>query len=810
MRARAVVASVYNVVSGSRTHKLAWWGLAAALVVLIATAGGVLRWSVPLAALVTGTAAAAARWASASGGERTAVARERALPRVAWPLLLAAGFTALALVPLPREVMAWLAPGKASLLQANAAALGVRPAAWYAASYDPSLSWLFLSKALLGVVVAVVGARLASSGHGRANVAWLIVGAVTAVVVAAWINTLLAPGWLWGLWRSPVDAAITGPLINLNHLAGVCALVAPVALALAVRSPLGKRRWGGMIFVALVATVLATGSRGGLLGLGVALAVGVPMVFAAEAPRLRRVRRARWMGMALAAVGALTVWAVASRSMSHEVKETSVAELSQPGSKFAAWRASAGLVAAAPWTGVGGGAFEVAFSQYATEAGVRYSHPENLAVQAVAELGWLGGSAVIAAWLWMMIAGFRHAKASSLRGAAWAGLLGLLVHEQFDFSLEMPLVMALAVLCGVLAVPVRARRRDQAREVTGGARVAGGAYGVLGLSGYVVVAFAVAIYARPPSADIMAADAAASEAADATARLVSQTAALSALVAKHPSDDATWTRLGQALVAQRDARAFRVLARAVALGPTNAQAHIALGIGMSRSSARSQAAVEFAAALRLSRDVSLVAVVEAALPSPAEAARALPADRADVAFWLRELGRTERRALAQAYARRVGELYPGAADIQLTVAQTLMTTDPSAALRSARVAEALAPSVDSAVALAYALVQNQTLGAAFTYIRNPALDRREGGEALALEFARLGVALAWVEQAEPVYAETNLAAAAPVIEAALAASEPRLRTLEERRAWLTFAARWQDLQGNEAQAAALRAKAAGM
>ena len=45
----------------------------------------------------------------------------------------------------------------------------------------------------------------------------------------------------------------------------------------------------------------------------------IEIIPSADAPRLRRVRRARWMGMALAAVGALTVWAVASRSMSRKV-----------------------------------------------------------------------------------------------------------------------------------------------------------------------------------------------------------------------------------------------------------------------------------------------------------------------------------------------------------------------------------------------------------------------------------------------------------------------------------------------------------
>ncbi|MBK9072037.1 MAG: O-antigen ligase family protein [Myxococcales bacterium] len=763
-------------VSGSRTHKWALAGLALAMVVLIGGAGGVLRWSVAIAMAATaGTFALVAGIRAEQGAELGGV-----LPRYSWPLVVGLAFALLQVLPLPHALVSWLSPGKAALVVANASALRVAPPEWYALSYDVPLTLLAIGKLLLAISIAQLSMRLAMSSHGRRNLAALVVGTASLVALVTWANTLLAPGFLWGVLRSPVVDGLTSPLLNLNHLAGFLSLACPLAVAQALRSEGAQRAVYAGALTLLVATVLATGSRGGLLGLCVALIIAVPMIVQSERLAMRHVRRAQWMAIALAAVAALAIYGISSQTLGRELAKTEVAELSQRGSKFWVWRQSVDLLGEAPLVGVGTGAFEPAFAKYAQVAGVRYSHPENAVVQRALDVGFLGALAILGLWLWLMAAAWRHAQESSLRAAAWAGLLGLLVHDLFDFSLEMPLVLGAALVCAAIAVPVRAVRVASPRA---------GLWTKGGVALAAVATLAITAMARPTSAEL-----APHSLVDAQA-----VAELERIATRHPADDQAWARLGEAMMRRHDPRTFAVLARAVTLNPSNVAAHMVLGTAMSRASARPQAPAAFATALALSRNVSLVRDISAALPSAQEAALAIPINREDGAFWLHELARAGHKEIAQAYARRVGQLFIGDGAVQLAAAQTLMTAEPHAALRHARAAEALAPSVDTAVALAYAHMQTQAPEQALAIIVDPRLDARAATPrgAYPLHVARVEIGLVVIAtRADPAIGD--------MIERSLAAREPLLQSTAERNYWYEQGARWHDHNGHTEQAAALR------
>ena len=173
-------------------------------------------------------------------------------------------------------------------------------------------------------------------------------------------------GWI-GIFGNPNDLAY--------HL------VIGVAMLLAVREAT-HRRWLKLVYLALLVPmgigVLLTQSRGGMLATGVVVALWV----------VRSVKRApAAVGVALALA---CVWMLGSPTSTFEKRmESSVAygeDMSARG-RLDAWRTGMNMVEERPWTGVGAGAFMVAWPDFAPgDAGpVRTEH--NTFVQVSSELG---------------------------------------------------------------------------------------------------------------------------------------------------------------------------------------------------------------------------------------------------------------------------------------------------------------------------------------------------------------------------------------------------------------------------------------
>jgi len=110
------------------------------------------------------------------------------------------------------------------------------------------------------------------------------------------------------------------------------------------------------------------------------------------------------------------------------------------------------LVAEAPWTGVGRGAFGEAFVRVYGDTS-RITHPENLVVQWLSEWGLPAGLAALAAFAAAILSTLVSMRSPARAGALF-GVIALTAQNLVDFSLEMSgVVVLVAVALGAVLAP---------------------------------------------------------------------------------------------------------------------------------------------------------------------------------------------------------------------------------------------------------------------------------------------------------------------------------------------------------------------
>ncbi len=311
-----------------------------------------------------------------------------------------------------------------------------------------------------------------------------------------------------------------GPYVNPNHFAGLIEMLIPVAVlsipsvrqvtenpravdaegegkpALRLGSRLGRSStlallaWVAVGAAVAVASLLLSGSRGGLLALGaeVAIALGVRGWRAHRSPR-REKGAGLAAGLAATTLAAvlLFTWVdpgVIAHRLALIVKVGGPAWVEWAGFRRQVASDSLRMLRDHPLSGVGMGNFQNAYPRYqsfATDLWIDHAH--NDYVEAMAETGLPGALLMLAAlMLFLRIAfrpGFRHPElrtsnseprlptpalatrhlplATSAEGSliclgAALGCCGMLVHSFFDFNLHIPANAAwFAVLAGIAA-----------------------------------------------------------------------------------------------------------------------------------------------------------------------------------------------------------------------------------------------------------------------------------------------------------------------------------------------------------------------
>jgi len=422
---------------------------------------GVSLWLLASASLLAG----APRWAAAILAALVLIlglvfrsALSKTSCAFAWFFFLLALWTALTALPLPSSLASLLAPRAAELWGQALEPSGALPLSYFPLSLAPSatvvcaLNWS--GYAILALAAATVAREL-----GLTHLLLSVLGVAVLVALLTLVHALLGLEHLLGLPRLPARGTV-GPasvLVNPNNLAGYMNLGTFAALSL-----LGSRRPGApraLLAVGgalTVATVISSGSRGGVLALGFGLLAWC-VLFAARrfSPARGRQRQAiKQAPFALVLVLAGISIAVlgSNPDLERELFGDDASKLHE-----------LGLLATSfdqvDWIGVGRGAFD-SVSARLTQEGANFTHEyiENFALSWLLEWGpWVGAAALLGL-CFLLAPGRLRVRGHPSAEGAWLSIVVLLLQNVADLGLELPaLAGALAVVGGGLEGSRQAR-----------------------------------------------------------------------------------------------------------------------------------------------------------------------------------------------------------------------------------------------------------------------------------------------------------------------------------------------------------------
>ncbi|HMO49005.1 MAG TPA: Wzy polymerase domain-containing protein [Rubrivivax sp.] len=264
---------------------------------------------------------------------------------------------------------------------------------------------------------------------------WVVAGVLNAGIG---IVQVFAPGWPDGSWlaSSGLPGRAVGNLRQPNHLSSLL-LWSAIAVVPLVELGRLRRGPGWALFALMCFAVVLTASRTGALGVGLLALWGLldrrlsrPVrLMLLAAPLLYLLA---WLG--------LSAWAASSHHAFGGEARLAEADLSS--SRFAIWSDTLALIRQQPWTGVGFGEFNLAWTltPFPGRPVAFFDHTHNLPLQLAVELGVpvaLLVLALLAAALWRIWTLARDAGAvqgMSLR-SAWMMLLLMALHSQLEYPL---------------------------------------------------------------------------------------------------------------------------------------------------------------------------------------------------------------------------------------------------------------------------------------------------------------------------------------------------------------------------------------
>lgn len=338
------------------------------------------------------------------------------------------------LLPLPWQAHA-ISPGAATVFQLSLSEVGHYPAARPLA-LDLVAGNREVAKATACLLLVFASAALATTERRRALLLRALAGSAIVVACTVLGAALLGLGEL---------LAPSFPFVNANHLAGFLELTGFLVLGHALQTKGGERALWAICFSGVVAVLMTTLSRGGIL----AFALGIA-VFAAWSAKRQLVspgaRSPLVLGSVAAGLGAGAVLAVTPVLAQLGTLQTTPSAL-----KMDLWRSGLRVLGDYPVSGIGRGAFTTVFQSYRNDlAQVTYTHLENEWLQSVIDLGLPFGVLLLGTLLWVWFAAARRA-ASTVELGLLVGMLCLGIHLLFDFSIEvLGVAVPFAVGLGVL------------------------------------------------------------------------------------------------------------------------------------------------------------------------------------------------------------------------------------------------------------------------------------------------------------------------------------------------------------------------
>jgi len=358
----------------------------------------------------------------------------------------------LPLIPLPPTWVQVLSP-EAHALWSRGPATGVA-GGWWPLHQAPALGvvatlqWVFLSAFALAVSLR------AQDGPWRlkAPLAIVVAGLVSSSVCL--VQSLAETTTILGVYtpRQPVSGFLRPTMVNPNHWGAWMGVVLVAAADVAARDTerARYRTLAVMTGAAAVLQLVLGDSRSGPLGAGAGVLAW--FVLRALAPGATGARR--WIHAATAAALTLAgaLWLIAGSAAPVEYDTGESIEFTEAEPRLRNLPQVRELVSANRWTGVGRGAFRDSFPRFRQAHGRDVmAWAEVLPLEILADLGVPVGLLVAL----VLLLGVGATVRRSLRDptVAWgaAVLIGALVHDLADFSLETGAVALPVVLGAVVA-----------------------------------------------------------------------------------------------------------------------------------------------------------------------------------------------------------------------------------------------------------------------------------------------------------------------------------------------------------------------
>ncbi len=491
------------------------------------------------------------------------------LPVIAFGLV--AGLVLIQALPLPIRWVDALYPQASEMVRDVSRLLDVEVPSTASLSLAPLATRRELAEglAILSVFWAAWAASRAGDRGHVVRISGLAILGVAFVSLAHAIIDLRRP---FGIMPEPHwNPAFIGPILNQNQLGGLLAAGVPVLIASGLEEEAPSRRAPFMIAAAgLAIMTVFCQSRGAILSLAVGIGVLVVLT------RWRRPRDPRitllWVGAGIAAMVGGAAFAAVGDAM--------IEETARGLPKLELFRQSLDVIANAPWTGVGRGAFSAAFVRlYGSDE--RPEHPENLPIEWAAEIGVPVALAVLGL---LAVAWFRAARSarSPAQLGALAAVFSLCVHDLFDFALEM---VGTAVVGACLLGAALAPSKELDISSPESRRISPAMVGVVAFVISIIVVHPVVELAVPRLRDEMV-EALRTEDWERLEELNTRA------VAAHPSEPVFPLLFGHGAAAQNRPDALRWLTRAMHLAPEWYQPHESAARWLLRRGALEQAFLE--------------------------------------------------------------------------------------------------------------------------------------------------------------------------------------------------------------------------
>lgn len=329
---------------------------------------------------------------------------------------------------------------------------------------------------LAGAVLMVVAGADAAQGPRRGAafvaLAWglLVAGALSAIVA---LVQVFAPGWTDGDWiaHSGLAGRAVGNLRQPNHLCSLLlwALVAAVALHEFKRLP---RAALAALVPLLVLAVELSASRTGAAGLLLLLGWGVVDRRLSRTARGWLVATPLLYALAWAAMAWWGDFSQQALGAGARMMAEGGGGADSPNARSNIWRNALALIAANPWTGVGFGEFNFAWSltAFVNRPTAFFDHTHNLPLQLMVELGLplsLLVMGLLGVALWQAGRRARHARGetATLARAGWVLVLMIGLHSLVEYPLWYAYFLLPAALAWglVLGLPLHAAQDNPAQ-----------------------------------------------------------------------------------------------------------------------------------------------------------------------------------------------------------------------------------------------------------------------------------------------------------------------------------------------------------